>query len=160
MLINVNRNIFTIAEKNSENYQTIAFLRWSLVIIFIWFGAMKFTYYEAIGISSFIENSPLVSWLHTIFGIQGASYFLGTMELLTAFFLIIGAFNSISSAIGGLMATMTFCITLTFMFTTPGVSELSAGGFPAISALPGQFLLKDLVLLAASICILKTSIKV
>ena len=30
--------------------------------------------------------------------------------------------------------------------TTPGVAEQTAGGFPAISAAPGQFLLKDAVL--------------
>ncbi|EXE82008.1 hypothetical protein J588_3776, partial [Acinetobacter sp. 1578804] len=34
---------------------------------------MKFTHYEAIGIAPFIENSPIVSWLHNLFGIQGAS---------------------------------------------------------------------------------------
>jgi uncharacterized membrane protein YkgB len=41
--------------------------------------------------------------------------------------------------------------TLTFFLSTPGVAEATAGGFPAISAVPGQFLLKDLVLLAASL---------
>ena len=41
--------------------------------------------------------------------------------------------------------------TLTFFLSTPGVAEATAGGFPAISAAPGQFLLKDLVLLAASL---------
>jgi hypothetical protein len=34
--------------------------------------------------------------------------------------------------------------TLTFFLSTPGVAEATAGGFPAISAAPGQFLLKDL----------------
>jgi uncharacterized membrane protein YkgB len=42
--------------------------------------------------------------------------------------------------------------------TTPGVAKATAGGFPAISALPGQFLLKDLVLLAASLNLLVTSL--
>jgi hypothetical protein len=40
---------------------------------------------------------------------------------------------------------MTFVITLTFFLSTPGVAEATAGGFPAISAPIGQFLLKDLV---------------
>jgi len=96
--------------------------------------------------------------LHNLFGIQGASYFLGCMELLTAFILLLGAFKPILSALGGLMSAITFLITLTFMLTTPGVIEPSAGGFPALSGAPGQFLLKDLVLLAASLCILKASI--
>ncbi|OTS00588.1 hypothetical protein CAT26_07380 [Acinetobacter pittii] len=80
------------------------------------------------------------------------------MELLTAFILLLGAFKPILSALGGLMSAITFLITLTFMLTTPGVIEPSAGGFPALSGAPGQFLLKDLVLLAASLCILKASI--
>ena len=39
------------------------------------------------------------------------------------------------------------------------VAEPTAGGFPAISAGTGQFLLKDLVLLAASACLLLASIR-
>jgi hypothetical protein len=36
--------------------------------------------------------------------------------------------------------------------------EATAGGFPAISAVPGQFLLKDVVLVAASLCLVRASI--
>src|SRR5215472_4131717 len=50
-------------------------------------------------------------------------------------------------------------ITLTFFLSTPGVAEATAGGFPAISAAPGQFLLKDLVLLAASLSLLLASLR-
>jgi Protein of unknown function, DUF417 len=42
-----------------------------------------------------------------------------------------------------------FLGTLSFLFTTPGVT--AAGGFPVKSVLPGQFLLKDPVLLGASV---------
>jgi uncharacterized membrane protein YkgB len=44
-----------------------------------------------------------------------------------------------------------FVTTLTFLVTTPGVWEASLGGFPALSAVPGQFLLKDVVLLGAAL---------
>ena len=53
----------------------------------------------------------------------------------------------------------TFALTLTFMFTTPGVTEPIAGGFPALSAMPGQFLLKDAVLLAAPFALLVRSLQ-
>ena len=43
-----------------------------------------------------------------------------------------------------------FLTTLTFLFSTPGVIEPSLG-FPALSALPGQFLIKDVVLLGAAL---------
>jgi Protein of unknown function, DUF417 len=38
-----------------------------------------------------------------------------------------------------------FLTTFSFLFTTPGW-EPSLGGFPAVSAMPGQFVLKDIVL--------------
>jgi len=135
-----------------------AFLRWSLVIVFLWFGGMKFTNYEAQGIAPFIANSPFMSWLHTAFGVGGASAVIDILELSTAAALAIGALNRKVSILGALMSMATYAITLTFLCTTPGVAEPSAGGFPAISAPIGQFLLKDAVLLAASIVLLRTGL--
>ena len=48
-------------------------------------------------------------------------------------------------------AVLLFLATLSFLFTTPGVTVASAGGFPVLSVLPGQFLVKDLVLIGASV---------
>ena len=136
----------------------LALLRWALVIVFLWFGAMKFTAYEADGIAPFIEHSPIMSWLG-VFGTQGQSYFIGIIELSTAIVLILGAFRPLFSALSALMSAATYLITLTFFITTPGVAEPTAGGFPAISAAPGQFLLKDAVLLAASLVLLRASVR-
>jgi uncharacterized membrane protein YkgB len=146
---------FVVAEHDRKD---LALLRWALVIVFLWFGGMKFTAYEAAGIAPFIGHSPMMSWLG-MFGTQGQSYFIGTVELSTALFLILGAFRPIFSALGALMSAATYLITLTFLFTTPGVAEPTAGGFPAISAVPGQFLLKDSVLLAASLVLLFASVR-
>jgi len=140
-----------IAENSTGSLNFLALLRWALVIIFLWFGGMKFTAYEAAGIAPFIEHSPIMSWLHALFGVQGASYVIGVIELSTAAALILRAFQPIFSALGAAMSAATYLITLTFFLSTPGVAEATAGGFPAISAAPGQFLLKDLVLLAASL---------
>jgi len=120
---------------------------------------MKFTAYEAYAIAPFVANSPIMGWLHTLFGIQGTSYVIGVLELSTATALILGAFLPIFSALGAAMSSATYLITLTFILSTPGVAELTAGGFPAIGAMPGQFLLKDLVLLAASLSLLIASFK-
>jgi uncharacterized membrane protein YkgB len=57
------------------------------------------------------------------------------------------------------MSAATYLITLSFFVSTPGVAEAVAGGFPAISAAPGQFLLKDVVLLAASLSLLLASVQ-
>lgn len=148
-----------VAEKGVGSLAGFALQRWALVVVFLWFGGMKFTAYEAGGIAPFIANSPIMGWLHTLFGIQGASYVIGVLELATAAALIAGAVKPVFSALGAAMSTATYLITLTFFFTTPGVAEMTAGGFPAISAMPGQFLLKDLVLLAASLSLLLASIK-
>jgi uncharacterized membrane protein YkgB len=56
------------------------------------------------------------------------------------------------------MSCATYVITLTFFVSTPGVAEPTAGGFPAISAPIGQFLLKDLMLLAALGALLRTAL--
>lgn len=148
-----------IAEKSVGSFSNLALLRWALVVIFLWFGGMKFTAYEANGIAPFIIHSPIMSWLNTLFGVQGASYVIGTIELSTAAALIIGAFVPVFSALGAAMSAATYLITLTFFLSTPGVAEATAGGFPAISAAPGQFLLKDLVLLAASLSLLLASVQ-
>ena len=148
-----------IAEKTVGSRTSLALIRWALVIVFLWFGGMKFTGYEANGIAPFIANSPFMSWLHAAFGIQGASIVIGIIELATAIMLIAGAFVPAASLIGAAMSCITFLVTLTFFLTTPGVAEPMAGGFPAISAGVGQFLLKDLVLLAGSVCLLRASMR-
>lgn len=145
-----------IAEQTDRS---LALLRWPLTVIFVWFGAMKFTAYEAAGIAPFIEHSPIMGWLSVMFGVQGASYVVVVLELSTAVALVAGAFSPLFSALGAAMSTATFAITLTFLLSTPGVAEQTAGGFPAISAIPGQFLLKDLVLLAAHLCLLTASLR-
>jgi uncharacterized membrane protein YkgB len=151
----LNRYRFHVAEQDRKD---LALLRWALVLVFLWFGAMKFTMYEADGIAPFIGHSPLMSWLG-MFGTQGQSSFIGVIELSTAAALAIGAFRPVFSALGALMSVATYLITLTFFVTTPGVAEASAGGFPAISAAPGQFLLKDAVLLAASLVLFFNSVE-
>ncbi|MGU8079314.1 YkgB family protein [Burkholderia pyrrocinia] len=147
-----------IAERTHGSRSSFALLRWSLVVIFLWFGGMKFTAYEAGGIAPFIANSPLMSWLHALFGVEGASIAIGAVELTTAAMLAVGSRVPLASVLGAAMSSATYAMTLTFMLTTPGVGEPTAGGFPAISAPIGQFLLKDLVLLAASLCLLLASL--
>jgi uncharacterized membrane protein YkgB len=159
MTTRTNQSRLQIAEKGVGSFNFLALLRWALVVIFLWFGGMKFTAYEAAGIAPFIEHSPIMRWLHILFGVQGASYVIGVIELSTAAALILGAFLPIFSALGAVMSAGTYFITLTFFLSTPSVAETPAGGFPIISAAPGQFLLKDLVLLAASASLLFASVQ-
>jgi hypothetical protein len=52
--------------------------------------------------------------------------------------------------VGSGLAAGMFLTTLSFLVTTPGW-EPSLGGFPALSAMPGQSLLKDVVLLGVAL---------
>jgi uncharacterized membrane protein YkgB len=63
------------------------------------------------------------------------------------------------SAIGSAMAIVLFCGTLSFLFTTPGVVSRFAGPIPVLSALPGQFLLKDVVLMGVAIWTLSEALQ-
>jgi uncharacterized membrane protein YkgB len=111
---------------------------------------MKFTAYEAEGIQLFVSNSPFFSWMTPLFGVRGASAVIGLAEIGTGIALALHAIAPRIGAIGALMAVGTFIGTLSFMVTTPGVIEASLG-FPALSVVPGQFLVKDLALLAVSL---------
>src|SRR3546814_847001 len=134
MTARANQIRLQIAERSVGPLSLLALLRWALVVIFLWFGGMKFTAYEAASIAPFIEHSPIMSWLHVLFGVQGASYVIGVIEPSTAAALILGAFQPVFSALGAAMSAATYLITLTFFLSTLGVAEATAGGFPAISA--------------------------
>ena len=125
-------------------------LRYGLVLIFLWFGMLKFTAYEAEGIAPFAMNSPFLSWAHGLLGQQGFSKALGLIELAVGILIALRAFSPKLSAIGSIGAIVTFVLTLTFLVSTPGVWQ-EGYGFPFLSGKIGQFLIKDVVLLAASI---------
>jgi uncharacterized membrane protein YkgB len=125
-------------------------LRYGLALVLLWIGAMKFTAYEASGIQPLVAHSPLMAWLYHLLSVQGASNLLGVVEILTAVLISSRPISARACAVGSVMAAGMFLTTLTFLFSTPGW-EPSLGGFPALSAMPGQFLLKDLVLLGAAV---------
>ena len=125
-------------------------IRYGLVLVLLWIGGMKFTAYEAEGISGFVSNSPFMFWAYQLFSKTQFSVILGTVELLTAVLIAARPFSARLSAVGSALAVGMFLTTLSFLFSTPGVIEPSLG-FPALSAVPGQFLIKDVVLLGAAL---------
>ncbi|MEO5735137.1 MAG: DUF417 family protein [Rubrivivax sp.] len=125
-------------------------LRWSLVLIFLWFGFMKFTAYEAKGIAPLVMHSPLLSWAYNLLGERGFASTLGVVELAIGVLIALRPVSARASGIGSVASIITFIVTLTFILTTPGVWQ-EGYGFPYLSGPIGQFLIKDVVLLAASI---------
>jgi uncharacterized membrane protein YkgB len=129
-----------------------AFLvRYGLVVVLLWIGAMKFTSYEAQAIEPLVSNSPFLAWMYQILSVQAFSNALGVLEIAIGILIAARPISAMASAIGSLMAVGMFLTTLSFMITTSPTWEASTGGFPALSVAPGQFLLKDLVLLGAAI---------
>lgn len=126
-------------------------LRYSLVLVLLWIGGMKFTAYEAEGISVFVSNSPLMSWAYSVFSVRSFSGILGMTEIAVALLIAARPLSSGLALLGSAAAAGMFLTTLSFMVTTPGVWEPAAGGFPALSVVPGQFLVKDFVLFGAAI---------
>ena len=133
-------------------------VRFSTAGVLGWIGAMKFTAYEAGAIQSLVQSSPLVGWLYSMTSIQGAANIIGSIEILTAAALVAGARFARVGVLGALAAAVTFLVTLSFLFSAPGW-EQSLGGFPALSVVPGQFLLKDAVLFAGALFIAGTDLK-
>ena len=126
-------------------------VRYGLVLVLLWIGGMKFTAYEAAGIAGFVANSPLMSWAYSLFSIQGFAALLGITEIVIAMLIAARPLSARAALVGSAAAVCMFLTTLSFLLTTPGVWEASAGGFPALSVVPGQFLVKDVVLFGAAL---------
>ncbi|WP_119419078.1 YkgB family protein [Desertibaculum subflavum] len=130
----------------------------SLALIYAWFGGMKFTAYEANGLVGLVEPSPLIGWFYDALSVQSFSNFLGVVELSIGVLIAARLAGPAWSLLGGLLSAGLFATTLSFLASTPGVAVPELG-FPAITVLPGQFLLKDVGLLAISIWIAVDSLK-
>jgi len=128
-------------------------LRASMVLIFLAFGYQKWFEYEAQVLIPYISNGPLIFWLYPVFGIRGASWFLGVSEWVVGALLCLGFWNKRLGILGALGSTFTFIGTVTIIPFMPNGWDPVAG-FPAMAG-NVPFLMKDVVLLAVSIYLLK-----
>jgi uncharacterized membrane protein YkgB len=132
-------------------------VRASMVIIFFFFGYQKWFAYEAHELIPFISNGPFISWMYPVFGIQGASWFLGVSEWLFGALLFMGFWNKKLGVLGALGSCVTFIMTITIIPFMPDGWAPSAGGFPAMVG-NVAFLMKDVILFAASFYLLKQDV--
>jgi uncharacterized membrane protein YkgB len=131
--------------------------RASMVIIFLLFWYQKWFEYEAHVLIPYISNGPLISWMYPVFGIRGASWFLGVSEWLFGALLFLGFWNKKLGILGALGSCVTFIMTVTIIPFMPNGWAASAGGFPAMAG-NVPFLMKDVVLFAASVYLLKQDV--
>jgi uncharacterized membrane protein YkgB len=131
-------------------------VRASMVIIFLLFGYQKWFAYEATVLIPFISHDPLISWLYPAFGFQGASWLLGASEWIFGALLFFGFWDKRLGILGAIGSTITFATTVSIIPFMPNKWD-PAAGFPAMAGnIP--FLVKDLVLLAVSIYLLKQDV--
>lgn len=122
--------------------------RYGLVVVLAWIGFGKYVKMES---RVLIQHSPLMSWLYDVFSVTFVARALGTMEIVAAVLIALRPVWPRVSAAGSALAVVLFLGTLSFLFTTPGVISTHAAGLPVLSGMPGQFLLKDLVLIGVAL---------
>jgi uncharacterized membrane protein YkgB len=100
----------------------------------------------------FISNGPLIFWLYPVFGVRSASWFLGVSEWTFGVLLFLGFWDK---RLGFWEPSVqhSFIGTVTIIPFAPNGWDRAAG-FPAMAGIV-PFLMKDFVLLAVSIYLLK-----
>ena len=131
--------------------------RASLVVLFLFFGYQKWFDYEAQVLIPYISNGPLLFWMYPVFGIRGASWVLGASEWSFALLLFLGFWHKPLGMLGALGSCAAFIGTVTIIPFMPDGWAASAGGFPAMTG-NVPFLMKDVVLFAASLYLLKQDV--
>ena len=132
-------------------------LRASMVILFLFFGYQKWFEYEAQVLIPYISNGPLLFWMYPVLGVRGASWLLGASEWSFATLLFLGFWHKRLGVLGALGSCAAFIGTVTIIPFMPDGWAASAGGFPAMTG-NVPFLMKDLVLFAASVYLLKQDV--
>jgi uncharacterized membrane protein YkgB len=133
-------------------------LRASMVIIFFFFGYQKWFAYEVDRLIPFISNGPLIFWLYPLLGMRGATLFLGVSEWTFGTLLFLGFWNKRLGILGALGSIATFVGTVTIIPFMPEGWDAAAGGFPAMTG-NVPFLMKDVLLLAVSLYLLKQDVQ-
>ncbi len=123
--------------------------RYGLVLVLLWIGGMKFTAYEAEGIKPLVTNSPFISWAYGVMSVTTFAALLGIVEIALGVMIACRPMLPLVSAVGSGLSAGMFLVTLSFLITTPGWEP--SLGFPALSVVPGQFVLKDIVLLGVAL---------
>ena len=132
-------------------------IRAAMVIIFFFFGYQKWFAYEVERLIPYISNGPLIFWLYPAFGMRGATLFLGVSEWTFGALMFLGFWNKPLGILGALGSSITFIATVTIIPFMPDGWDAAAGGFPAMTG-NVPFLMKDVVLFAASVYLLKQDV--
>ena len=130
--------------------------RYGLVVVLAWIGFGKYVKMES---RVLIEHSPLMSWIYDVFSVTTVARGLGTMEIVAA--LLIAVASDLAARVRGRQCAGGTCSSSARSASCsprPGWSGPTPAGLPVLTALPGQFLLKDLVLIGVALWTLGDSL--
>ena len=99
-------------------------IRATMVILFLFFGYQKWFQYEAQVLIPYISNGPLIFWLYPVFGIRGATWFLGVSEWTFGTLLFLGFWNKKLGILGALGSCVTFACTASIIPFMPEALSL------------------------------------
>ncbi|WP_197076904.1 DUF417 family protein [Hymenobacter terrenus] len=102
-------------------------LRYSIVLIVLWFGIFKFTPTEAAAIQPLFTHSPRFAWIYDVFRVRVVSNLVGGAEIVFALLIALRPVAPHLSFYGSLGAVLMFLTTLSFLLTTPGSLALVDG---------------------------------
>jgi reactive chlorine resistance protein C len=159
-------------------------IRFGMVIVFLWIGALKFSPYEADGIVPFVGNSPFMSFFYKHphdytshmnkegeliianhqWHLENNTYLfstgLGIFLIILAILIALYKITPLSSMVGSILILILTLGTLSFLITTPEtwVPHISdqQWGFPFLSA-RGRLVIKDIVILGGAIITMSES---
>ena len=137
--------------RRGQQIQTVgaSVLRIGLAFLLALFGTFKFFQFEADAIQPLVSHSPFLSWMYAVFSVRAASAVICVVEVAAALGLLLAPWWPRLGVVGGLLATGTFLVTLSFLVSTPGILAPGNDG--------GGFILKDVVLLGAALHVAGTS---
>ncbi|WP_027378252.1 DUF417 family protein [Chryseobacterium daeguense] len=118
-------------------------------LILLWIGIFKFTPTEAAAIKPLIENHFLTFFVYNFTSVQAVSNTIGVIEIIIALLLLFSLKFASLKKFAGIGMILTFLVTLSYLFTTPGVWKI-VDGVPVTDF----FILKDLMLLGFGLMIL------
>ena len=159
-------------------------VRFGIVIIFVWIGALKFFTYEADGIVPFVANSPFMSFFyehpteykdhinkegefitenhiwHEANNTYGFSKGLGIFLIAVGLMIALHKTAPLLSLTGSILVFLMTLGTLSFLITTPEswVPHLTdtEWGFPYLSG-RGRLVVKDIMILGGSVITMSES---
>lgn len=152
-------------------------IRFGLVVVYLWIGALKFVTYEADSIVPFVANSPFLSFFyshpttykphmnkegmlvpenhawHETNATYTFSTALGMFEVIVGVGVILYRVLPFVSMVASLLIVVMTAGTLSFLITTPETWVPALGdadhGFPYLSG-AGRLVIKDLVIMGAA----------